>query len=251
MILLQKALRLLLLLVLVVHANRYSHKQHAPRRKRIQKNSDKQNAHARENANRIASLGRVVDEIGRNDAEKHSSTKQKGNGARQTPTIGQHEHDHAERHSTGTSNNRSSKRQKHLLFLPVTQSLRHYRVLREDFLKVGDHSLSNGRRTPISTESETQNDVEDEHPHKVVDCVKSHRIGQILHGDLVGAPRNHGHDRQTQGNPVVVRNQHCSESLSNCVELYSSVVAVECNNGGRWDGYHRYPFYSSAENTWV
>ena len=64
--------------------------------------------------------------------------------------------------------------------------------------------------------------MEDEYPDKVIDGVKGDRVRQILHSNLVRAPRNHGHDGQTQGNPIVLSNQHSIGELWNCVELYSS-----------------------------
>ena len=125
MILLQQALRLLLiLLVLIVHARRDYPSRKLPRSKGVQKNSHEQNAHTAENADRVASLGRVINEVGSNHAKKHGSTEQKGNGTGEAPTIGKHEHNHAEGHGAGAGNNRSTDGEKQFLPLLVRDSLK-------------------------------------------------------------------------------------------------------------------------------
>ena len=125
MILLQQVLRLLLiLLVLVVHARRDYPSLKLPRSKGVQKNSHEQNAHTAENADRVASLGRVINEVGSNHAKEHGSTEQKGNGTGEAPTIGKHEHNHAEGHGAGAGHNRSTDREKQFLALLVRDLLK-------------------------------------------------------------------------------------------------------------------------------
>lgn len=50
-------------------------------------------------------------------------------------------------------------------------------------------------REPTSTQSQTEDGVEDKDPGEEINRVERDGVGKILDGNLVCTPCNHGHDR--------------------------------------------------------
>ena len=104
---LQKRLLLLLFLLLavVVHPTLRNISVSVRRSNRVHNHSNKENRHSRKDIGRIALRLQVV---GGNHSEKHGRTKEKRNGAGQSITIGEDEHNQTKCSRRNTSNNRSA-----------------------------------------------------------------------------------------------------------------------------------------------